>query len=88
VYACDVSYRKPRLVIGVEGSGFLWNMVRIMVGTLVQVGMGTYRPEHITEMLHSQDRTASGHTAPAHGLFLQWIRYTPRNAHAISGSIT
>lgn len=78
VYACDVSYRKPRLVIGVEGSGFLWNMVRIMVGTLVQVGMGTYRPEQITQMLASQDRSASGHTAPAHGLFLQWIRYTPR----------
>lgn len=78
VYGCDISYRKPRLVIGVEGNGFLWNMVRIMVGTLVQVGMGTYQPEDVTRMLKTPDRTASGHTAPAHGLFLQWIRYTPR----------
>ena len=76
VYACDISFRKPRLVIGVEGSGFLWNMVRIMVGTLVQVGMGTYRPEEVTRMLESEDRQASGHTAPAHGLFLQWIRHS------------
>jgi tRNA pseudouridine38-40 synthase len=75
VYACDVSYRPPRLVFGVEGSGFLWNMVRIMVGTLVQVGMGTYRPEDITQMLESRDRTESGNTAPAHGLFLQWIKF-------------
>ncbi len=77
VYACDISYRPPRFVFGVEGSGFLWNMVRIMVGTLVQVGMGTYEPEEITRMLESKDRTAAGHTAPAHGLFLQWIKFKP-----------
>lgn len=75
VFACDVSYRCPRLVIGVEGSGFLWNMVRIMVGTLVQVGMGRYAPEEISDMLAGKDRRSAGHTAPAHGLYLQWIRY-------------
>ncbi len=75
VHACDVASRSPRLVIGVEGSGFLWNMVRIMVGTLVQVGMGRYRPEEISQMLLANDRRTAGHTAPAHGLFLQWIRY-------------
>jgi tRNA pseudouridine38-40 synthase len=75
VFACDIAFRPPRIVFGVEGSGFLWNMVRIMVGTLVQVGMGTYKPEEISEMLQSRDRTATGNTAPAHGLFLQWIKF-------------
>jgi tRNA pseudouridine38-40 synthase len=75
VHAIDICSRPPRLVIGVEGSGFLWNMVRIIVGTLVQVGMRTYTPDDVSEMLARQDRRASGYTAPAQGLYLQWIRY-------------
>ena len=75
VHSVQIHYRKPRLIISVEGSGFLWNMVRIMVGTLVQVGMGIYKPEEIAHMIAAQDRNASGNTAPPHGLFLQWIRY-------------
>ena len=51
VMSCEVSYRKPKLVISTEGSGFLWNMVRIMVGTLVEVGLGQYKPDDIVEML-------------------------------------
>ena len=43
VLCCDVSYRHPRLVISVEGKGFLWHMVRIIVGTLVEVGLGKYK---------------------------------------------
>lgn len=74
IYACDVRFRPPKLVIGVEGSGFLWNMVRIIVGTLVQVGLGRIRPEQIPEILAAKDRTAAGPTAPPHGLYLQWIR--------------
>jgi tRNA pseudouridine38-40 synthase len=62
------------LVIGVEGSGFLWNMVRIMVGTLVEVGLGRYRAEEIGQMLEAKDREAAGSTAPPQGLYLQWIR--------------
>jgi tRNA pseudouridine38-40 synthase len=76
IHACDVSFRRPRLVIGVEGTGFLWNMVRIMVGTLVEVGMGRYAPESITEMLAAKNREAAGPTAPPHGLYLQWIKAT------------
>jgi tRNA pseudouridine38-40 synthase len=76
IHACDVSFRRPRLVIGVEGSGFLWNMVRIMVGTLVEVGMGRYAPESITEMLAAKNRESAGPTAPPHGLYLQWIKAT------------
>ena len=74
VYACDVSFRSPKLVIGVEGSGFLWNMVRIVVGTLVQVGLGRTESDQIPEILAARDRQAAGPTAPPHGLYLQWVR--------------
>lgn len=74
IYSFEVSARPPKLVIGIEGSGFLWNMVRIMVGTLVQVGIYRYPPEKIAEMLEARDRKSSGPTAPPHGLYLQWIQ--------------
>ncbi len=74
VSACDVSWRGPRIVVAVEGSGFLWQMVRIMVGTLVEVGLGRYPPQHIAQMLEARDRRAAGPTAPPHGLFLQWVQ--------------
>lgn len=74
IHACDVHHRAPRLVIGVEGSGFLWHMVRIIVGTLVEVGLGRFNPEQIPQMLAAKNRTAAGGTAPPHGLYLQWIR--------------
>lgn len=77
IHACEVSWRRPKLVIGVEGSGFLWNMVRIMVGTLVEVGVGRHEPDAMREMLLARDRQAAGSTAPPHGLYLQWIRMKP-----------
>jgi tRNA pseudouridine38-40 synthase len=76
--SCDVSRRGAMLVIGVEGTGFLWNMVRIMVGTIVEVGLGRYGAEKVDEMLSARDRRAAGPTAPPHGLYLQWIRTTDR----------
>jgi tRNA pseudouridine38-40 synthase len=74
VHDCTVSYRSPRLVVGVEGSGFLWQMIRIMVGTLVEVGLGRYGAERVVEMLGARDRAAAGPTAPPQGLYLQWVR--------------
>lgn len=74
VHGCEISFRPPRVVISIEGSGFLWNMVRIIVGTLVQVGVGRIKPDEIPDMLAAKDRTAGGPTAPPHGLYLQWIR--------------
>ncbi|MEA2710973.1 MAG: tRNA pseudouridine38-40 synthase [Phycisphaerales bacterium] len=74
VLSCDVSFRAPLLVIGVHGKGFLWNMVRIMVGTLVEVGLGKFAPADIETMLAARDRRAAGSTAPPHGLYLQWVR--------------
>jgi tRNA U38,U39,U40 pseudouridine synthase TruA len=87
VYACDVSFRSPKLVIGVEGSGFLWNMVRIMVGTLVEVGMERHDPDAIPAMLAARDRRAAGPTAPPHGLYLQWIRMKVAEADAGGGRV-
>jgi tRNA pseudouridine38-40 synthase len=77
ILSCDVTCRSPKIVIGVEGTGFLWNMVRIIVGTLVQVGLGRFTPEDMATMLAAKSRAVSGPTAPPHGLYLQWIRTSP-----------
>jgi tRNA pseudouridine38-40 synthase len=74
VHECSVHYRAPKLIVGVAGSGFLWQMIRIIVGTLVEVGLGRHQPDDITAMLAAKDRTAAGPTAPPQGLYLQWIR--------------
>lgn len=80
IHELSLHVRAPRIVIGVTGSGFLWNMVRIIVGTLVDIGIGHIDAEKIPEILASRDRRRAGKTAPAHGLYLQWIKYrkTPR----------
>ncbi len=74
LHECSITHRAPRVVFGIEGSGFLWQMVRIIVGTLVQVGVGRFTPDDIDRMLESRDRKSGGPTAPAHGLYLQWIK--------------
>jgi tRNA pseudouridine38-40 synthase len=74
IYGCEVHCRSPKIIIGIEGSGFLWNMVRIIVGTLVEVGMGRYGAAEVKQMLEAKDRAAAGPTAPPQGLYLQWIQ--------------
>jgi tRNA pseudouridine38-40 synthase len=59
-----------RIVVDVRGDAFLKNMVRVIVGTLVAIGRGTFGPERIDEVLASGDRTRAGTTAPARGLEL------------------
>jgi len=59
----------------VQGDGFLYKMVRIMVGTLVEVGQGRRRPEAVSEILASQDRGEAGPTAPGCGLWLVRVTY-------------
>jgi tRNA pseudouridine38-40 synthase len=61
--------------IDVEGSGFLYNQVRNMVGTLLEVGRGHWEPDRVVDILRSCDRANAGPTAPARGLCLQWVRY-------------
>ena len=65
----------PRLTFAVEGNGFLYNMVRALVGTLVEVGRGKITAEEFKKILESRDRTLAGRTAPARGLCLMCVRY-------------
>ena len=75
VHECGVSARGPRVVIGVRGGGFLWNMVRIIAGTLVEIGLGRRKADDVPAMLAARDRLAAGPTAPAQGLYLQWVKF-------------
>jgi tRNA pseudouridine38-40 synthase len=74
IHACSVTSRSPRLIVGVEGSGFLWHMVRIIVGTLLEVGLHRIVPQQIPQILAAKDRATAGPTAPPQGLYLQWIK--------------
>ncbi len=64
------------IVIQICGNGFLYNMVRIIVGTLLRVGGGNIRPEQMGEILAAKDRHCAGDTAPAQGLTLMKIEYS------------
>ncbi|HEV3057478.1 MAG TPA: tRNA pseudouridine(38-40) synthase TruA [Vicinamibacterales bacterium] len=63
------------IVLEVEGEGFLRHMVRVMVGSLVEVGRGRRAPEWIDDVIGSRDRAKAGPTAPPHGLFLASVDY-------------
>lgn len=63
------------IVIGISGTGFLYNMVRIVGGTLVDVGMGRIEPGDLPEIIASRDRRRAGPTLPPEGLKLDWIMY-------------
>lgn len=76
VFSCRVRREREReVVIDIEGSGFLWNMVRIIGGTLVEVGRGKRTAAEVRAALESRDRARAGPTLPAGGLCLEWIRY-------------
>lgn len=75
VFRCDIETCGPLLVLRVEGNGFLYKMVRTMVGTLVEVGRGRWDPGRVEAILASRDRRQAGPTAPAHGLCLEDVTY-------------
>ena len=75
IYACEVERKDDIITIRVTGNGFLYNMVRIIAGTLIRVGGGEWEPEHMAEILAACDRGAAGPTAPAHGLTMMGIVY-------------
>jgi tRNA pseudouridine38-40 synthase len=85
IYRCDVYSSQPApqntshepdwVFVDVEGNAFLYNMVRNIVGTLVEVGVGRMLPEKVTEILDAKDRKAAGPVAPAFGLCLMWVKY-------------
>jgi len=75
VYSLDVTKNGDIISIKISGNGFLYNMVRIIAGTLVKVGMGVYPPEHVKEIIEAKDRQAAGQKIAAHGLTLVGIDY-------------
>lgn len=72
--ACGIEEGR-QIVIRIQGNGFLYNMVRIIVGTLLRVGRGFYTPERVKEILEAKDRQTAGVTAPPQGLALAGIEY-------------
>ena len=77
IHDCRVeSHReKDEVHVVVTGNGFLYNMVRILAGTLVDIGRGHREPARIDRVLASGDRRHAGTTLPPQGLWLEWIRY-------------
>ena len=76
IFDCSVEEESSdRLRIEVSGNGFLWNMVRIIAGTLVEIGEGRLPVDAIPGMLDSGDRREAGRTMPPEGLCLMWIRF-------------
>ncbi len=75
IYSIDLLEEGTQLVIRIRGNGFLYHMIRIIVGTLLVIGNGRRAPEDIRTMLAAKDRTAAGPTVPAHGLCLCALNY-------------
>lgn len=75
IYAVNVTKDADMVHIRITGNGFLYNMVRIIAGTLMQVGTGLMEPEQVKEILEARDRSKAGPTAVAKGLTLVEIRY-------------
>lgn len=75
IYSIDVESLPGELRITYTGDGFLYNMVRILTGTLVEVGRGVRKPEEMTDILLACHREAAGFTAPAQGLTLLRVEY-------------
>ena len=75
VERCAVTHKSPLLVITIQADRFLKQMVRTIVGTLVEVGQGHRRPSDIKGILQLADRRAAGKTAPPHGLYLVKVLY-------------
>ena len=75
IYSLNVQRHGENVVIEVAGDGFLYNMVRIITGTLVEVGRGKKNPEDLKDIIESKDRRKAGHTAPAEGLYLVEVYY-------------
>jgi tRNA pseudouridine38-40 synthase len=76
LFDCQVNTSsRRRLRVDLAGDGFLYNMVRIIAGTLVEVGRGKLDPESMGEIIAAADRSAAGPTLPPQGLCLMWIKY-------------
>jgi tRNA pseudouridine38-40 synthase len=75
IFRCELRKRGYRLLLTVEGNGFLRHMVRNMAGTLLEVGKGIISVSEFQQLFFTRNRTLAGFTAPAHGLVLLKVRY-------------
>lgn len=75
IYKALVRQDNEKIIIELTGNGFLYNMVRIISGTLLEVGLGKINPDEIQNIIDSKDRQKAGKTLPAHGLYLVEVLY-------------
>lgn len=75
VYSIKINQKEDFIEIEVCGNGFLYNMVRIIVGTLINVGNGKIEPEDVKTIISGKNREAAGMTVPPHGLYLKEVIY-------------
>ena len=75
IFNGEVKKEGERIIIEITGNGFLYNMVRIIAGTLVDVGIGKIKPEEIPDIIESKDRKKAGKTLPPQGLYLLKVEY-------------
>lgn len=75
IYNIDIEKNQDEIIITFTGNGFLYNMIRMIVGVLIKIGNGYYEPEYIKELLIRQERGLARPTAPALGLCLESIEY-------------
>lgn len=75
IYKAEIKEENNRILIELTGNGFLYNMVRIIAGTLVDVGLGKIKPEEIPNIIQAGDRTKAGKTLPPYALYLVKVEY-------------
>lgn len=75
ITSITLTCKDDQIILSFTGDGFLYNMVRILAGTLIEVGLGKIPANSIPSIINAKDRTQAGFTAPAHGLFLKEIYY-------------
>lgn len=75
IFGCQVEREGDLVTFSVTGDGFLYNMVRIMVGTLLEINEGKIDPNEIPDIIESKDRTRAGRTAKPEGLYLDYVIY-------------
>ena len=75
IYSLDIEKEDHLITIRIRGNGFLYNMVRIIAGTLIKIGMHDFPSDCVSSMLEAKNREAAGPTAPAQGLMLVGIEY-------------
>lgn len=75
IYTISILKNTDLIEIEIKGNSFLWNMIRIICGTLIEVGKGNLKPDDVKKILDQKSRQEAGPNAPAHALFLKEVEY-------------